>query len=70
MVNGYGDFAKTYLLMLFLYRALSDAEYEDYKESGEFRTAVNTLEAKQFFLARNTVRKFVASSVLQGYYPP
>ena len=56
--------------MATLYRAMSDAEYLDYNNSNQFNTAINTLEAKQFFKSRIAVREFVKSAVEQNYYPP
>jgi hypothetical protein len=53
-----------------LYRAVSQAEKDDYEKSGVFRLARNTLEAKQFFKSRITVKQFVESSVLRTYNPP
>jgi len=53
-----------------LYRAISQAEKDDYDASGQFRTGKNTLEAKQFFKSPVAVKQFVNSSVLQAYNPP
>ena len=56
--------------MATLYRAVSNVEYRDYQKSKLFKTAKNTLEAKQFFKSRIAIREFVASSVEQAYFPP
>ncbi|HEY4327181.1 MAG TPA: hypothetical protein VGN20_24550 [Mucilaginibacter sp.] len=53
-----------------LYRAISQAEKEDYDQIRLFRTTRNTLEAKQFFKSLAAVRQFVERSVLQTYNPP
>jgi len=45
-----------------LYRAVSDAEYKDWENKSEFRTAKNTLEAKQFFKTEGAVRDFINQS--------
>jgi len=56
--------------MATLYRAVSRAEYRDYRNSNQFNTAINTLEAKQFFKSRTAVREFVRNAVEQNYHPP
>ncbi|HZX59155.1 MAG TPA: hypothetical protein VFE54_10525 [Mucilaginibacter sp.] len=56
--------------MIILYRAISEGEKENFDNGRQFRTAKNTLEAKQFFKSRTAVRQFVASSVTQDYDPP
>ena len=53
-----------------LYRAVSQGEYIDWKSFSIFRTAINTLEAKQFFKSMFAVKDFVFHSVLQKYTPP
>ena len=42
-----------------LYRAVSKSEYDDWKTISIFRTAKNTLEAKQFFKTMIAVKDFV-----------
>lgn len=56
--------------MATFYRAVSDEEHCDYRNSNCFNTAQNTLEAKQFFRSRTAIREFVASAIDQSYYPP
>jgi hypothetical protein len=53
-----------------LYRAVSAAEYKDFKTDQNFRTAENTIEGKQFFKSLNAVLEFVEASVNRGYRPP
>lgn len=53
-----------------LYRAISQNEKDDYDTDQQFRTGVNTLEAKQFFRSPTAVKQFIESSVLQDYDPP
>ena len=45
-----------------LYRAVSNAEYKDWENTNEFRTAKNTLEAKQFFKTEVAVMDFIYQS--------
>jgi hypothetical protein len=53
-----------------LYRAISIAEMNDFKQNdNSFRTAKNTLEAKQFFKSETAVETFVRESVKQNYRP-
>lgn len=58
------------LLMITLYRAISEREKEDYDRTQSFNTGMNTLEAKQFFKSRIAIKQFVESSVMQNYDPP
>lgn len=53
-----------------LYRAVSAAEYKDFKTDQNFRTADNTIEGKQFFKSQNAVLEFVEAAVKRGYRPP
>lgn len=53
-----------------LYRAVSVFEKQNYDIHREFRTDINTLEAKQFFRSRTAVTNFVERSVTQNYQPP
>jgi hypothetical protein len=45
-----------------LYRAVSEAEWEDYKKDKRFRTTAMTLEAKQFFTDMDDVKQYVSWS--------
>ena len=56
--------------MVILYRAISKLERDNFADGRKFRTAKNTLEAKQFFKSRTAVNQFVTSSVTQDYFPP
>lgn len=53
-----------------LFRAISQAEKDDYDQTRLFNTGRNTLEAKQFFKSLTAVKQFVASAVIQEYNPP
>lgn len=53
-----------------LYRAVSAAEYKDFKTDQNFRTAENTIEGKQFFKSQNAVLEYVEAAVKRGYAPP
>lgn len=54
-----------------LFRTVSQAEKDDYDNlGGVFRTAENTLEAKQFFKSEIAVRKFLESARNQEFFPP
>ena len=52
-----------------LFRAISQAEKDDYDETKLFNTGRNTLEAKQFFKSLTAVKQFVASAAMQEYNP-
>ncbi len=56
--------------MIKLYRAVSQAEKDDYDQTKRFNIGINTLEAKQFFKSPVAVRQFVQRSVIQDYDPP
>ena|SRR5450432_1931547 len=53
-----------------LYRAISLKERLDYKKCKQFRTARDTLEAKQFFKSETGVFEFIKDSVTGNFYPP
>jgi hypothetical protein len=53
-----------------LYRAVSKLEFTDWENCKKFRTAKNTLEAKQFFKSRDAVDDFIFHSKLQNFSPP
>jgi hypothetical protein len=53
-----------------LYRAVSGREYNDWRSSGLFQTAENTIEGKQFFRSENGVKEFVREARRQNYIPP
>jgi hypothetical protein len=53
-----------------LYRAISQAEKDDYDQQQRLLTGQNTLEGKQFFKSLTAVKQFVANSVLQDFDPP
>lgn len=53
-----------------LYRAVSGKEYKDHRHNKIFRTAKNTLEAKQFFKSDIGVVEFVRDATNQAYKPP
>lgn len=53
-----------------LYRAVSSKERQDYKDCQRFRTAKNTLEAKQFFKSEIGVLEFIKDSVAGKFSPP
>ena len=53
-----------------LYRIVSVAEYEDFKCCRSFRTAKNTLEAKQFFKSEAAIKEFYRDSTIQNLFPP
>jgi hypothetical protein len=55
---------------MILFRAVSTDEYKDFKIHGNFRTAKNTLEAKQFFKREKAVLEFVNVAVKRSYRPP
>jgi len=53
-----------------LYRAVSSDEYKDFTTDFKFRTATNTLEAKQFFKSERAVREFVKIAYTSSFKPP
>lgn len=53
-----------------LYRAISEDEYKDFITDEVFRTAKNTLEAKQFFKSEIAVEEFVKDAIKRRYRPP
>jgi hypothetical protein len=53
---------KSVLTIQKLYRAVSEAEYKDWENINGFRTAENTLEAKQFFKTERAVKDFIHQS--------
>jgi hypothetical protein len=53
-----------------LYRAVSKLEFNDWEKYKKFRTAKNTLEAKQFFKRSEAVDDFIFHSKLQNFSPP
>ena len=53
-----------------IYRAVSQQEFDDYNNKLFFDTGINTLEAKQFFISAETVRKFFDKAVQQDFNPP
>jgi hypothetical protein len=53
-----------------LYRAISVAEYHDFKRDERFRTADYTLEAKQFFRSIKAVQEFIRIASERSYHPP
>lgn len=53
-----------------LYRATSRAERNDYETYGQFRTARNTLEGKQFFKSEHAGREFARTAEERNYRPP
>jgi len=53
-----------------LYRAISYRERQDYKKCKQFRTAKNTLEAKQFFKSETGVFEFIEDSLTGNFSPP
>jgi hypothetical protein len=55
---------------MILYRAVSGDEYKDYRYNKKFRTARNTLEAKQFYKSERGVVEFVKDATKQSYRPP
>ena len=58
------------ILIITLYRAVSQYEKDDFDIDGIFRTGENTLEVKQFFGSRTAVDQYVQNSVKQNYTPP
>jgi len=52
------------------YRVVSEQEKKDFNIDGLFRTATNTLEAKQFFRSIEAINEFVDNARLQKYHPP
>ena len=55
--------------MIKLYRVISQSEKDDFDSNG-FRTAKNTIEAKQFFKSKEATSHFANKAKLQQYYPP
>ena len=55
---------------MILYRAVSTSEFKDFKNDEKFRTAENTLEAKQFFRTEKAVLEFVRIAIKRSYRPP
>lgn len=53
-----------------LFRAVSMMELKDWKDAAIFRTAFNTLEAKQFFKTKNAVEDFIFHARQQNFIPP
>ena len=53
-----------------LYRAVSKAEFYDWNDTKEFRTARNTLEAKQFFKSYKAAVDFHNQSLLLNFDNP
>jgi hypothetical protein len=53
-----------------LYRAVSIAEYHDFRADETFRTAAHTLEAKQFFTSLRGAQDFMEAAVKRSYRPP
>lgn len=53
-----------------LYRAISLKERLDYKKCNQFRTARDTLEAKQFFKSETGVLEFIKDSQTANFSPP
>jgi hypothetical protein len=49
---------------------VSNAEHTDLVNTGEFRTAENTLEGKQFFKSEQAVKTFVHIATIRNYQPP
>lgn len=46
-----------------LYRAVSTAEKDDIQNHKQFRTQINTLEAKQFFCNETAVVEYIIASI-------
>jgi len=55
---------------MILFRAVSAEEYKDFIIDLNFRTAENTLEAKQFFKSEKAVLEFVKIAHKRSYRPP
>ena len=53
-----------------LFRAVSKAEKDDLERHVAFRTALNTLESKQFFKDKNAVKQYVRHAKQRDFYPP
>ena len=52
-----------------LYRAISKAELDDWRESDLFRCSANTIEAKQFWESMKAARNFVDLSHRRNFNP-
>ncbi len=53
-----------------LYRAVSTAEKDDIQIHKQFRTQINTLEAKQFFCTELAVLEYLAFAIACQFIPP
>jgi hypothetical protein len=53
-----------------IYRAVSNKERRDYRKDQLFRTAKNTLEAKQFFKSEISAQEFIKESRIRKFSPP
>jgi hypothetical protein len=54
---------------MLLFRAMSMAEFREYRGSGLLQIAGQTLEAKQFFRSEAAVMDFVKRADVQGFIP-
>jgi len=52
-----------------LYRAVSIAEYHNFKTDETFRIAAHTLEAKQFFRSLKAAQEFIRIAAERSYRP-
>jgi hypothetical protein len=55
---------------MIIYRAVSAGERQDYENNHLFRTAKNTLEAKQFFLSETGALEFIRECGIARFNPP
>jgi hypothetical protein len=59
-----------YKISMRIYRTVSRVEMDDFRKHRLFRTARNTLEAKQFFKSETGVLDFIRESRRGHFYPP
>ena len=52
-----------------LFRAVSQDEFNDWESKKVFRTARNTLEAKQFFKSLKAVQDFIYNAQVRNFTP-
>ena len=54
---------------MLLFRAMSIAEYKDYRQSGQLHITDRSLEAKQFFRSAVAAIDFAEKAAIQGFSP-
>ncbi len=53
-----------------LYRTISFAEKDDLDKTKKFRTVLNSLEAKQFFVHKEDLIEYINASLKKDFTPP